>query len=37
MVIDDPFEVAPGTFCIATEYPDVADAPLWICTPCETP
>jgi glyoxylase-like metal-dependent hydrolase (beta-lactamase superfamily II) len=30
VVIDDPFEVAPDTFCLATEYPDVADAPLWI-------
>jgi glyoxylase-like metal-dependent hydrolase (beta-lactamase superfamily II) len=30
VVIDDPFEVGPDTFCLATEYPDVADAPLWI-------
>jgi glyoxylase-like metal-dependent hydrolase (beta-lactamase superfamily II) len=30
VVIDDPFEVAPDTFCLATEYPEVADAPLWI-------
>jgi glyoxylase-like metal-dependent hydrolase (beta-lactamase superfamily II) len=30
VVIDDPFEVADDTFCIATEYPEVADAPLWI-------
>jgi glyoxylase-like metal-dependent hydrolase (beta-lactamase superfamily II) len=26
----DAFEIAAGTFCIETEYPDVADAPLWI-------
>jgi glyoxylase-like metal-dependent hydrolase (beta-lactamase superfamily II) len=26
----DAFEVAPGTYCIETEYPEVADAPLWI-------
>ncbi len=30
MVIDDPFEIAADTFCLATEYPEVADAPLWI-------
>ena len=30
MVVDDPFEIAAGTFCIPTEYPEVADAPLWI-------
>jgi glyoxylase-like metal-dependent hydrolase (beta-lactamase superfamily II) len=30
VVIDDPFEIATGTFCIATEYPEVADAPLWV-------
>jgi glyoxylase-like metal-dependent hydrolase (beta-lactamase superfamily II) len=28
--IGDSFEVAADTFCIATEYPEVADAPLWI-------
>jgi glyoxylase-like metal-dependent hydrolase (beta-lactamase superfamily II) len=27
---DDPFEIAAGTFCIPTDYPEVADAPLWI-------
>jgi glyoxylase-like metal-dependent hydrolase (beta-lactamase superfamily II) len=26
----DAFEVLADTFCIATEYPEVADAPLWI-------
>jgi glyoxylase-like metal-dependent hydrolase (beta-lactamase superfamily II) len=26
----DAFEVAPGTYCIETEYPEVADAPLWV-------
>ena len=30
MEFGDSFEVAAGTFCIATEYPEVADAPLWI-------
>ena len=30
MELGDSFEVAAGTFCIATEYPEVADAPLWI-------
>jgi glyoxylase-like metal-dependent hydrolase (beta-lactamase superfamily II) len=30
VVIDDPLEVAPDTFCIETDYPEVADAPLWI-------
>jgi glyoxylase-like metal-dependent hydrolase (beta-lactamase superfamily II) len=30
VVIDDPFEIAADTFCLATEYPEVADAPLWI-------
>ena len=30
MVIADPFEIAPGTFCVETEYPEVADAPLWV-------
>ena len=28
--IGDAFEVLADTFCIATEYPEVADAPLWI-------
>lgn len=30
MVADGPFEIAVGTFCIPTDYPEVADAPLWI-------
>jgi glyoxylase-like metal-dependent hydrolase (beta-lactamase superfamily II) len=30
MVIAPPITVAPGTFCLETEYPEVADAPLWI-------
>jgi glyoxylase-like metal-dependent hydrolase (beta-lactamase superfamily II) len=30
VVIEDPFEIAPATFCIATDYPEVADAPLWL-------
>ena len=30
MAAGDAFEVAPGTFCIETEYPELADAPLWI-------
>ena len=30
MEIDDPFEIAAGTFCVATDYPEVADAPLWV-------
>ena len=30
MVIDEPFEIAAGTYCIPTDYPEVADAPLWI-------
>jgi glyoxylase-like metal-dependent hydrolase (beta-lactamase superfamily II) len=30
MEIADPFEIAPDTFCIETEYPEVADAPLWV-------
>jgi glyoxylase-like metal-dependent hydrolase (beta-lactamase superfamily II) len=28
--IDAPFEIAAGTFCVATDYPEVADAPLWV-------
>jgi glyoxylase-like metal-dependent hydrolase (beta-lactamase superfamily II) len=27
---DHPFEIAAETFCIPTDYPEVADAPLWI-------
>jgi glyoxylase-like metal-dependent hydrolase (beta-lactamase superfamily II) len=27
---DDPFEIAAGTFCIPTDYPEVANAPLWV-------
>jgi glyoxylase-like metal-dependent hydrolase (beta-lactamase superfamily II) len=30
MRVDDPFGVAPGTFCIPTDYPEVADAPLYV-------
>jgi glyoxylase-like metal-dependent hydrolase (beta-lactamase superfamily II) len=30
VVVDPPFEIAAGTFCIPTDYPEVADAPLWI-------
>jgi glyoxylase-like metal-dependent hydrolase (beta-lactamase superfamily II) len=29
-VVEDPFEITPDTFCIPTDYPEVADAPLWI-------
>jgi glyoxylase-like metal-dependent hydrolase (beta-lactamase superfamily II) len=28
--IEDPFEIAPGTYGIPTDYPEVADAPLWM-------
>jgi glyoxylase-like metal-dependent hydrolase (beta-lactamase superfamily II) len=30
VVVDAPFEIAADTFCIPTDYPEVADAPLWI-------
>jgi glyoxylase-like metal-dependent hydrolase (beta-lactamase superfamily II) len=30
MRVDDPFAIAPGTFCIPTDYPEVADAPLYV-------
>ena len=30
MRVDDPFGIAPGTFCIPTDYPEVADAPLYV-------
>ena len=30
VVVDAPFEIGVGTFCIPTDYPEVADAPLWI-------
>jgi glyoxylase-like metal-dependent hydrolase (beta-lactamase superfamily II) len=30
MRFGEPTEVADGVFCIPTDYPDVADAPLWV-------
>jgi len=29
-LLETPFEIATGTHCIPTDYPEVADAPLWI-------